>query len=336
MRIALDAMGGDHAPRETVRGAVEAANGVPGLTSVILVGDETAIRYELRSCRRVSDKIEICHASEVVEMHESPVQAVRRKRDSSIGRAVDMVREGKADAVVSAGNTGAVMVAASLKLRPLEGVERPAITAVMPTMDRPLVMLDAGANTDCTGKMLLQFAVMGSVYSQYIFHRSDPSVGLLNIGTEEMKGNELTKQAFALLSKSGLNFVGNVESRALYDGKIDVVVCDGFVGNVLLKTAEGVAKMIGLGMKQEFKKNPVRVAAAMLMRKGLKAIKRRFDPEVYGGAPLLGIGGICIKAHGGSHHTAIFHAIRVASESVHHHIDREIVRRINALEAVPK
>lgn len=327
MRIAVDAMGGDFAPVEIVRGAVEAAV-LPGISKIYLVGDTPSIERVLADTGPVSSKIEIRHASERIGMDEAPALAVRRKKDSSIGGSVDLVKKGEADAVVSAGNTGAVVVAATLKLRALEGVARPAIAAVMPTRERPFVLIDAGANIDCGPELLAQFAAMGSVYSRLILGAKNPVVGLLSIGGEDIKGNETTKEAFRLLERSPLNFRGNVEGHDLFKGKTDVVVCDGFVGNVVLKTSESVAGAIGHWMKNEFKANAVRMLGAVLLRGALGNMKARLDPEMYGGAPLLGVRGVCIITHGASSGRAIFHAIRVASESVHQHLNEAIVSEI--------
>lgn len=335
MRIAVDAMGGDHAPRETVRGAVAAAKDLDGLSKIVLVGNEEAIAGELSRCGGQCNKIDICHASEVVEMGESPAQAIRRKKDSSIGRAVDLVKKGEADAVVSAGNTGAVVVAATLKLRTLEGIERPAIATIMPTKDRPFVLVDAGANTDCSPELLSQFALMGSVYSRVIMGRKSPVVGLLSIGGEDIKGNEITKETFGLLSKLELNFRGNIEGHDLFEGETDVVVCDGFVGNVVLKTSESIAHAIGHWLKQEFTRNLVRKIGAGLLSGALRTMKDRLDPEMYGGAPLLGVKGVCIITHGASSYRAIFHAIRVAAESVHHHLNQMIVSETEKMGSLP-
>jgi len=328
MRIAVDAMGGDYAPREVVAGAVEAARGLETVTDIYLVGDETAIKAELVKCGSIPEKIHIRHASEVVGMDEAPAQAVRRKRDSSIGRAVDMVKDGEADAVMSAGNTGAVVAAATLKLRTLDGVDRPAIAAVMPTCGNPLVLVDAGANLDCEPRLLRQFAAMGSVYSRVILGAANPVVGLLSIGGEDIKGNEITKETFRLLHNSPLNFCGNVEGHDLFEGNTDVAVCDGFVGNVVLKTSESTAHAFGHWMKQEFKKNWIRMLGCLFLRGALHAMKSRLDPEMYGGAPLLGVNGVCIITHGSSSKRAIYHAIRVAGESVHHHLNQEISTQI--------
>jgi glycerol-3-phosphate acyltransferase PlsX len=331
MRIAVDAMGGDYAPSEIVKGAVAAAEGLP-VSKVFLVGDENAIRTELSKCGKVSSKIEVCHASQMIDMDEAPAQAVRRKKDSSIGRAVDLVKNGDADAVVSAGNTGAVVVASTLKLRTLEVVERPAIAAVLPTRGRPFVLIDAGANIDCDATLLTQFAAMGSVYSQVILGRKSPVVGLLSIGGEATKGNEITKEAFAKLENSGLNFRGNVEGHDLFEGNTDVVVCDGFVGNVVLKTSESIASAIGHWMSEEFKKNPIRLIGVGFLQGALRAMKKRLDPELYGGALLMGVNGVCIITHGASSSKAIFHAIRVACESVDHHLNDLITEKIGGIE----
>lgn len=328
MRIAVDAMGGDFAPREIVSGAIEAADLLPNIDGIILVGDEAAIHREYQSHKRIPKKIEICHASEIVKMSESPAAAIRRKKDSSVSRAIDLVKSGKADAMVSAGNTGAVVVGATLKLRTLEGIERPAIATVMPTPVKPFVLIDAGANTNCSPRLLFQFAVMGAIYARELLGRPDPLVGLMSVGTEESKGTETTKEAFRLLEESNLNFRGNIEGHDLFKGEIDVAVCDGFVGNVILKTSESVACAVGMWIKSEFAGNALRKLGAVLLTGALRVMKRRMDPEMYGGAPLLGVNGVCIISHGASSARAIYHAIRVAVESVNHQINHLI---INAL-----
>jgi len=328
MRIALDAMGGDFAPREIVAGAVTAARTLKTVSKIVLVGDEASIRAELAKHAGVPATIEIFHASEVVGMDEKPALAVRRKRDSSIGRAVDLVKSGDADAVVSAGNTGAVVAAATIKLRLLEGVERPAIATVMPTPERPFVLIDAGATIDCTAEMLCQFAAMGSVYSHVILNQANPVVGLLSIGGEDIKGNDMTRETFARLQASALNFRGNVEGHDLFLGATDVVVCDGFVGNVVLKSSESAAHAIGKWLKREFTANPIRMVGALFLRGALRAMKARLDPEMYGGAPLLGVNGVCIITHGASSQRAIYHAIRVAGASVHQHLNEQVIAEI--------
>jgi glycerol-3-phosphate acyltransferase PlsX len=330
-RIAIDAMGGDYAPKEIVAGAVMAARTLKGISKIFLVGDEAAIRRELSGVGDIHGIIEIRHASQVVEMNESPATAIRRKKDSSISRAVDLIKSGEADAVFSAGSTGAAVVASQLKLRTLEGVDRAAIACVMPTPVKPFVLLDAGATTDCTAKILAQFAVMGSVYSQEIVGQKNPSVGLLSVGTEDSKGNEMTKETFKLLENSGLNFAGNVEGHDLFEGKIDVVVCDGFVGNVVLKTSESVAHAIGRWLKEEFTKNWIRMIGAMILKPGINSMKRRADPSMYGGAPLLGVNGVTIIGHGVSSANAVYNGIRVANESVAHRLNHLIVEGVKKL-----
>ncbi|VGO20579.1 phosphate acyltransferase PlsX [Pontiella sulfatireligans] len=325
MRISIDAMGGDYAPQEIVAGTLQAAEKLKGLEKLFLVGDETAIKTELAKHKgAVPSCIEIVHASEVVGMGESPAVAIRRKKDSSITRALELVKDGKADAIFSAGNTGAAVAGATLKLRTLTGVARPAIAAIMPTPKDPFVLLDAGANPDSTPEMLQQFAVMGSIYSREILGVKNPNVGLLSIGEEAAKGNETTKKTFRLLDESHLNFSGNVESRDLFSGKVSVAVCDGFVGNVVLKTSEAVASMISSWLKIMFRANPVRILGYFLSRGVFKEMRSHADPSSHGGAPLLGANGIVIIGHGSSNAHATFNGIRVASEAIDHDLNHLI------------
>lgn len=335
MRIAVDAMGGDYAPSEIVAGAVLAAADFDGITRLYLVGDETAVRKELARHAKVPGCIELYHASEAIGMDEHPATAVRRKKDSSINRALDLVKSGEADAMLSAGNTGAVMAASTLKLRTLEGIDRPAIATVLPSPYNPFILIDAGANTDCSPLQLLQFAIMGVVYARQILGRETPVVGLMSVGTEATKGNETTKEAFRLLEASGLNFKGNIEGHDLFAGRVDVVVCDGFVGNVILKTAESVGHAVGKWIKQEFTANPLRMLGALLLRGATNSMKRVMDPATYGGAPLLGINGISIVTHGSSKANAIYHAVRVARESVQSRLNQTLVREIKNMGGVP-
>ncbi len=328
MHIAVDAMGGDFAPLEIVRGAVAAARDLPGLDQITLVGDETAVRRECAACGPLPASVAFLHASETVGMEESPATAIRRKKDNSISRAVDLVKKGAADAMISAGNTGAVVVAATLKLRTLPGIDRPAIATIMPTPERSFVLIDAGANTDCSASMLVQFAHMGRIYAQNILGRADPSVGLMSVGTEDTKGNETTKEAFRLLSDAPLRFYGNIEGHDLYEGNVDVVVCDGFVGNVILKTSESVVYAMGRWIKREFTRSPLRLAGTLLLRSALRDMKRHADPDLAGGAPLLGVNGVCIISHGSSRARAIFHAIRCARDSVNGRINDRITRTL--------
>jgi len=331
MQIAIDAMGGDFAPRAVVEGVLQAVASLADIERIILVGDQEAINRECRAFGPIPSRVEIFHASQSIGMDESPAQAVRHKKDSSINRAVDLVKTGRAQAMISAGNTGAVVVAATLKLRTLAGVERPAIATLMPTPSKPFVLIDAGGNTDCTPKLLLQFAAMGHVYAREILSQPNPVIGLMNVGTEDSKGNEITKEAFRLLSASSLNFKGNIEGHDLFKGEIDVAVCDGFVGNVILKTSESVAHAVGTWIKREFTSNPLRMLGAMCLKGALNKMKRTMDPEMYGGAPLLGVQGICIICHGASSPRAIFNAIRVARDSVHQQINDMIIKTIGGL-----
>lgn len=334
MRISIDAMGGDFAPQEIVAGTLLAAEKLQGIDKLFLVGNETAIRAELSKHKGpIPACIEIRHASEVVEMGESPAIAIRRKKDSSITRAIELVKNGEADAIFSAGNTGAAVAAATLKLRTLKGVDRPAIATLLPSPDGPFVLLDAGANPDSTPEMLLQYAVMGSIYSREILGRSNPRVGLLSIGEEDAKGNDTTKKTFARLNASPLNFVGNVESRDMFESRVDVAVCDGFVGNVVLKTSESVGRMLSWLLKKEFKKNPLRMLGAILGIGAFRRLKAISDPSNYGGAPLLGANGIVIIGHGSSNALATYNAIRVCSEAVDHHVNHLIEAELEHINA---
>jgi phosphate acyltransferase len=313
MRVALDAMGGDHAPREIVAGAGEAARDL-GI-EVVLVGPEARLRDETHDAPSLRD-LRIVDAPDVIGMAEAPAMALRRKRRSSIAVALDLVRRGEADAMVSAGNTGAVMAAALLTLRPIEGIDRPAIAAVLPTQRGRALMLDAGANVDCRPKHLLQFAVMGSVYAQRVMGVPSPRVGLLSNGEEDTKGNELVIRAAELLRRSELRFIGNVEGRSVFAGDADVVVCDGFVGNAVLKFGEGLALGIFSLLREELSRGLLVRLGVALARPRLRALARRLDHTEYGGAPLLGVDGICIVSHGSSKARAIRNAIALAADSV--------------------
>jgi len=311
--IALDAMGGDNAPRELVKGALSAAKEF-GLR-IILVGDEKKVKAELGKYPR-NDNVTVVHASQVIGMNESPVAAVKQKKDASVNVAVSLVKAGRADAIVSAGNTGALMTAALFGLGRIRGIERPAIATIFPSAYGPVLLLDMGANVDCKPKHLEQFAFMGSVYAEHVMHKKLPRIGLLNIGEEAEKGNELTLATYPLLKNSALNFVGNVESKDILDGKVDVVVCDGFVGNLILKFAENIGKSIVDMLKKELRRNPVTQLGAIMLSPGLFNLKKLVDYDEYGGAPLLGLAGICFKAHGRANAKAIHNAIRVAREAV--------------------
>lgn len=333
MRIAIDAMGGDFAPREIVKGAVKAIRGMSQDLEITLVGDETAIRAELAANgESVSSRLSIVHTTQVIGMDEPPAQAVRTKRDSSIYRGMELVKQGEADAFLSAGSTGAVVAAAIFALRRSPGVKRPAIGTVIPTMDRPVLVLDAGANTDCDETELEQFAVMGSLYSQAVLGQEKPVVGLLSIGNEDLKGNDVTKRTLERLrANTFLTFRGNVEGHDLFTGETDVVVCDGFVGNVLLKTVESTAKAIGHWMKHEFTANPLRMFGAFCLKGAIRTMKKRMDPELYGGAPLLGVNGTVIITHGAATQKAFYHAIRVSVDSVQNNVTRKITEQLEVL-----
>jgi len=325
-------MGGDKAPHEIVHGAVEAVTKLKYLDCIYLVGDEAAIKRELEKFPKVDlQKLEIIHAPESISMDESPAKAVRKKKLCSINLCMDLIKSGKADAMVSAGNSGAVATSAVFTLGRIPGVIRPAIATVMPTRNssRPLLLLDAGANTDCLESWLAQFAIMGNEYSKAVLKQTCPTVGLLSIGTEDSKGNEMTKKAFQLIKKTNVDFRGNIEGHDLFFGKVDVAVCDGFVGNVVLKTTESVAHAVGYWMKKEFLRHPIRQLGALLLKGALESIKHRMDPEIYGGAPLLGVPGNVIITHGSSSYRAIYHAIiagaAAATADVASRIEKSIV-----------
>jgi phosphate acyltransferase len=328
--IAVDAMGGDHAPRTEVEGAIRAAKSLD--VKVILVGREDALREELsRHDGARFLPIEIVHASERVTMEDSAAKAVRGKRDSSIRVASRLVRDGVAEGLVSAGNTGAVMVTAKLVQGMLPGVDRPALASAFPTLTgRPAVMVDVGANVDCTDRMLGQFAVMGEIYSRVIFHIENPRVGLLSNGEEDHKGNEVIRKAHALLKTLPINFIGNVEGGELYSGHTDVLVCDGFVGNVALKVSEGLVDVIKQMLQESLEATIAGKIGYVLSRAAYAAFKKRVDYSEYGGAPLLGVRGVCIICHGRSNANAIKNAIRVAAEfssgEINNRIEKELQR----------
>ncbi len=327
MRIAIDAMGGDYAPRAVVEGAVRAVEA--GASGLILVGDQERLRRELSRLGKVGGTIEVVHAEEVIGMDEPAITPIRRKRRSSIRLAAELVREGRAQAMVSAGNTGAVMIAAKMVIGTLPGVDRPALAVVLPNRRGSTVVLDVGANVDSKLAHLRQFAVMGHCYAQEVIGTPSPRIGLLSIGEEASKGTEFTRQVFGVLEDTGLNFVGNVEGRDLFDGTVDVVVCDGFVGNVVLKASEALASFLVSLAREELNKNLRTLLAAYLAKPALERLRRRVDYREYGAAPLLGIDGGCFIAHGRSNARAIASAIRRAIEFVaadlHHKISDNLV-----------
>ena len=324
-KIALDAFGGDYAPEEIVEGALLAAE-LEGI-SVILTGDEHRLR-SLVGGKAGSNRIEIVHAPEVVQMDEEPVAAVRSKRDSSLVRGAQLVRQGEAQALVSAGSTGATLAAALFNIGRIKGVERPAISTILPTAAGFTLVLDVGANVDCRPSQLVQFAQMGSIYAAEVLKVPNPRVGLLDVGHEPGKGNQLAKEVYSLLQQTSLNFIGNVEGREVPGGHVDVVVCDGFLGNVVLKFAEGLSSTLLNMIKEEAKRSLVATAGALLMKPGFRRLKKRMGPNEYGGAPLLGINGVVIIAHGGSNAKAIYNALRVAREGVQNRYVEIIAERM--------
>jgi glycerol-3-phosphate acyltransferase PlsX len=326
--IAVDAMGGDSAPVPEVFGAVRAARSQD--VEIILVGREDAVRQELG---KYSDSprlpIRVVHASEVVTMEDSAAKALRNKRDSSMRVAARLVRDGKAQGLVSAGNTGAVMALSKTLMGMIPGVERPALASAFPTVTgRPVVVVDVGANVDCSPQMLVQFAIMGEIYSRLVYHTQNPRVGILSIGEEEHKGNELTRAAAELLKLIPFNFIGNVEGRDLYTGKADVIVCDGFIGNVALKVSEGMVDVFKHMLQESLAATLTRKVGYLLSRSAYKDFKKRVDYSEYGGAPLLGVKGVVIICHGRSNDNAIRNAIRVACESATENVNDRIAAEI--------
>ncbi len=330
MRIAVDAMGGDFAPRNIVEGVGLAIERHPGIERFYLAGDEKALKQLLDQHRLPPTKIEIVHASQVVDMSDSAALSVRRKRDSSVSVAIDLVKNGQAQAIVSAGHTGAAVAATTVKLRLLRGIARSGICSPLPNDHGICNILDAGANTDAKAKHLLHYGIMGSVYARHVLGVEDPKVGLMSVGEEDEKGTEFTKEVFAMLKQSRVNFIGNVEGHDLFQENIDIVVCDGFTGNVILKSCEATARALFKWLKQELTSSPIRYAGAMLTKGAFRAVKDRSNYETYGGSPLLGVNGVCIICHGSSSPLAICNAIRVASEAISHelnpHIEEEIER----------
>jgi glycerol-3-phosphate acyltransferase PlsX len=326
-RVALDAMGGDRGPVVNIEGAVAAAREL-GL-SVLLVGNEEELSRSLRRHSTNGLGITICHAPETVGMNESPSAALRKKKHSSIRVGLELVKRGEADAFISAGNTGAVMATAMVTLGSLPGVERPAIALIVPTLRGQSILLDAGANADCKPRHLLQFAIMGDIYARQVMGKKSPTVGLLSIGEEESKGNELTREAFKELEEErSLNFIGNVEGREVFSGAADIIVCDGFTGNIALKISESAAEFFTVLLKEELEKGLVGKLGALLTRGAFRRFKKRVDYTEYGGAPLLGVGGMCIISHGRSTAKAIKNAIRVAAECVENKVIEHIRKGI--------
>jgi phosphate acyltransferase len=331
MRIAVDAMGGDFAPGAVVKGAVDAARELG--VGIILVGDNVKVSRELALHDTSRLDIEIRHAPQVVDMKDRASVVLRKKKESSIRVATELVKSGEAVAVISAGHTGAAMATALYVLGPMKGVERPAIAACLPAMSGFSIIIDAGANVDCKPVHLSQFAVMGDVYARKVHNFSKPKVGLLSIGEEDTKGNELTKEAFKLLKESRLNFIGNVEGRDVFNGKADIIVCDGFIGNVAIKISEGLAEAMNALLKKEIEEAIGGQVGYLLLRPAFRNFKKKIDYSEYGGAPLLGINGICIISHGHSSPKAIKNAVKVARDFHSTHVNKHIQEDIESMVA---
>lgn len=331
--IAVDCMGGDHGPEVTVPAVFEFLRHDKDCAA-ILVGREESLRPRLGHAEQeFGDRLRLRHASEVVEMDEPVASALRIKKDSSMRVAVNLVKDGEAHAAISAGNTGALMAVSRFVLKTLPGIDRPAIATTMPTANGYVYVLDLGANVDCQPEHLLQFGIMGAMLVAALEHKERPSVGLLNIGEEEIKGNEVVKRAAELLRDSGLNFYGNIEGNDIFKGTTDVVVCDGFVGNVVLKASEGLAQMIRNSLKEEFSRNLLTRLGALMALPALNSFKRRFDHRRYNGASLLGLNGIVFKSHGSADALAFFSALERAAEAARQRLPEKIASRM--AQAVP-
>ena len=326
MRVAVDAMGGDNAPVVEVEGAVAAVRefGIP----VALVGDTARIQEELAKHNAAGLDIVVHHASEVVGMHDSASDAVRKKKDSSIRVAFDLVKTGTAEAVVSAGNSGATMAAGMFVLKRLKGIDRPAIAQIFPTLRGTTLVLDVGGNVDCKPINLVQFAIMGEVYARLVMGSTSPRIGVLSNGEEESKGNELTRETNTLLKKLAISYAGYVEGRDIFGGAVDVVVCDGFVGNVVLKLSEGLAEAVGKMLREEIKKSLLCQLGYLLTRSAFARFKKKIDYAEYGGAPLLGVDGVCMICHGGSSPKAIKNAIRFAHDYARKGVNQRVAEKL--------
>jgi glycerol-3-phosphate acyltransferase PlsX len=336
LTIAIDAMGGDLGPEEVVRGVIQAAIKHAGTTNFIIVGDEKIIQSELSRHKAVPSTVRVRHASQTIEMTDKPREVYRRKPDASVVVSARLVKDKEADAFISIGNTGAAMAASVFLLRPIPGIDRPAIAAPLPSKSgKVVILLDAGANVDCEEHQLVQFAIMGQCYSERVLGTKEPTVALLNIGEEEAKGNELTKNVHKMLKGRIKGFLGNIEGRQVFAGVVDVVVCDGFAGNIVLKTGEGVAEMVVALLKEELTRHKWMKPFLLLFRKAMLRLKNRIDYREFGGAPLLGVNGVCIIGHGRSDAVAIVNACRVAERSVVNNLVGEIARIAATLKLPP-
>lgn len=332
MKIAVDGMGGDKAPQVVVEGVIEAINqyGV----DVIITGPEDLILKEVSKYTYDKSKLQILHCSEIIDCNEEPVKAIRRKKDSSLYKALELVKNGEADAIISAGSTGALMAGATLIMGRIKGIDRPALAPVMPGKNGHFMLIDCGANAECKPHYLVQFAKMGTVYMENIMNMQNPSVGLINIGTEEEKGNDLTKAAYKLLKDAPINFVGNIEPREIPTGNTKVLVCDGFVGNTVLKMYEGVAKNLLLTLKEEILSSTRGKIGGLMLKPVFKNLKNKFDYKEVGGAAFLGVNGICIKAHGSSDSRAIKNAVNQAKNFYDNNVISKIKNNIEKNEEI--
>lgn len=331
VRISVDAMGGDHAPAVVVEGVVEAVRAYD--VFVYLVGRESEVRQELAKYKFDASRIEVVHAEEIVEMDEPPANAIRKKRNSSMNVGINLVKDGRADAFFSAGNTGGVVCAATLKLGLLENIERPGIAIVMPNRTGVSLIIDVGANIDPKPLHLVEYGIMGSAYCEQILGKKNPTVGLLNVGEEESKGTDFVKETHQLLEQSPVNFIGNVEGKHIFSGQCDVIVCDGFVGNVTLKVSEGIAETMSFFLKQELGSSLLGRLAYLLARGCFRNFKKKIDYSEYGGAPLLGVNGVVIIGHGRSNVKAVRNAIRFAKEEVERNVNQSIMDQARKLLA---
>lgn len=331
MKIVVDAMGGDRAPQAIIEGCADAVKELG--VNLILVGDSSAISKELSKYEFDRSKIEVIHTTEIITNNEHPAMAVRKKKDSSIVVGLKLVKDGKADAFISAGSTGAVLTGAALIVGRIKGIDRPAIAPVVPGKNGAFMIIDVGANADAKPKNIVQFAIMGSVYFEQVLKKQNPKVGLVNIGAEEAKGNELTKATYPELKKAGINFAGNIEPRDIPQGDVEVVVCDGFTGNTVLKTFEGSAAMIFDSLKEEIMKSTVSKLGALILKPVFGRLKKRFDYTEYGGAVFLGVNGCVVKAHGSSNGKAIKNAINQAYMFVQNGVLSQIKDKIVEEEA---
>lgn len=324
MKIAVDAMGGDFSPRNVVRGAKLALEDFPAIKKLYLVGRESTVKRQVDKHQIRTPRLEIVNATEVVGMSEKAAQSVRRKRDSSISRAVDLVKDGTCEALVTIGHTGAAVATATVKLRTLRGIDRPGIASPLPNEFGLCHILDAGANIEAKPAHILQYGFMGDVYTRHVLGRKEPRIGLMSVGEEDEKGTEFTRECFALLKDAPFNFIGNVEGHDLFESPVDVVLCDGFVGNVILKSCEATAKVLLKWIRSEIRSSPLRTLGAVIARGAFREAKRKTDYQTYGGSPLLGVNGVLIIGHGSSSPVAVKNAIRSAAEAIQHQVNPHI------------